>query len=403
MSGFLDNKTRMIDAVVTQIGRQQIASGMLKVEYASFTDAHTYYEADAVSGSSDATQRLYFEAIGDRRQDFVTFETDDSGNLLGYPTDPQLSLVGGELFKKDVSASVSDLNNFVYVSGSGDFASLSSGIVTSSIDHFKQLRIIGSTPTTRQEDLKQKFEISSNNVEFIILNTHPFIEGPSDSQADINSVEPLFIDKRLSHIKNYKFLPPLVTEPSVFDSDGGYRGFDLEAEQQRQEQGTPVFLGDYEPLSETLTPMTYQDLMIHLNGEGSEGLDPDYITDTQTAETINAWNSQGTDGSGSTGDVIGTVFGQQAGEVNLSSLEVARDRRSIFFNKTSESNNLVMQMFEVDSNRLTFVKLDVIDYGEIVVTDDQLRPNKHIFFAGKIYLDTNNIPTFVNLFTIIMD
>ena len=62
-----------------------------------------------------------------------------------------------------------------------------------------------------------------------------------------------------------------------------------------------------------------------------------------------------------------------------------------------------MQMFEVDSNRLTFVKLDVIDYGEIVVTDDQLRPNKHIFFAGKIYLDTNNIPTFVNLFTIIMD
>ena len=200
MAGILDSKTRMIDAVVTQIGRQQIASGMLKIEYASFTDAYTYYEADAVSGSSDATARIYFEAAGDRRQDFITFETDDSGNLLGYPTDPQISLVGGDLFKTDVSASVSDISKFVYVSGSGDFATLSSGIVTSSINHFKQLRIIGSTPTTNPEDLKQKFEINQNKLEFIILNTHPFIDGPSDSQADINNIEPLFIDKRSEYI-----------------------------------------------------------------------------------------------------------------------------------------------------------------------------------------------------------
>ena len=87
MAGILDSKTRMIDAVVTQIGRQQIASGMLRVEYASFTDAYAYYEADAVSGSSDATSRVYFEAAGDRRQDFVTFETDDSGNSIGSTLD----------------------------------------------------------------------------------------------------------------------------------------------------------------------------------------------------------------------------------------------------------------------------------------------------------------------------
>tara|TARA_E500000331_G_scaffold355925_1_gene412702 strand:- start:775 stop:1986 length:1212 start_codon:yes stop_codon:yes gene_type:complete len=403
MSGFLDSKTRMIDAVVTQIGRQQIASGMLKVEYASFTDAYAYYEADEASGSSDARDRIYFEAAGDRRQDFVTFETDDSGNLLGYPTDPKISLVGGELFKSDVSASVSDIGNFIYVSGAGDFGTLSSGIVTSSIDHFKQLRIIGSTPTTRPEDLKQKFELNQNNFEFIILNTHPFNDGPSDSQADINSVEPLFIDKRLSHIPNYKFLPPLVTEPNLYNSEGEYTGFDLEAEQQRQQEGKQVFLGSYEAISETLAPLTYEDLMIELNGEGSEGLDPDYIMDFQTAETITAWNQQGTDGSGSTGDVMGTVFGQQAGVINLSTLEVARDRKYIYFDKTSEDNNLVMQMFEVDSNRLNFLKLDVIDYGEIIVTTDEIRSNKHIFFAGKVFLDSNNIPTFVNLFTIIMD
>ena len=45
---------------------------------------------------------------------------------------------------------------------------------------------------------------------------------------------------------------------------------------------------------------------------------------------------------------------------------------------------------------------DVIDFGEFTV-DDLERPNKHVFFAGKIFLNSNKIPTYVNLFTIVMD
>ncbi|MAF26034.1 hypothetical protein CL634_10755 [bacterium] len=393
----------MIDAVVTQIGRQQIASGMLRVEYASFTDSGTYYEADETSGSSDAGKRIYFEPNSDRRQDFITFETDDSGNLLGYPTDPKLTLADGDLFKCEASASVSDISKIVYVSGSGDFASLSDGIVTSSIDHFRQLRIIGSTPTTRPEKFQQNFEFNQTNFEFLLLNTHPFIDGPSDSQADIDSVEPLFIDKRLSHIPNYKFLPPLVVEPrSVSQSSIGE--FDLDAEREiAATKNTKTFLGDYEPLNETMEPLTYQDLMIELNGELSDGIDPDYIMDFQSAEAITAWNNQGLDGSGGTGEVMGTVFGQQTGVINLSPLEVARDRKYINFLQTSAQNNIVMQMFEVDTDGLKFKKLDVIDYGEVIVEDDVLRPNKHVFFIGKVFLDSNSIPTFVNLFTVMLD
>ena len=62
-----------------------------------------------------------------------------------------------------------------------------------------------------------------------------------------------------------------------------------------------------------------------------------------------------------------------------------------------------MQMFETDTDSLLFKKLDVIDYGEIISTTDENRPNKHIFFAGKVMLNSINIPTFVNLFTIILD
>jgi hypothetical protein len=163
-----------------------------------------------------------------------------------------------------------------------------------------------------------------------------------------------------------------------------------------------LFLGKYIPLNETEGEMTYQDLMIHLNGEGSDGVDPDYLKDYETVDQIQAWAHQGADGS-SAGTVMGTVFGgQQMGVINISPIDAARERHSVNFIKTSDDNNIVMQMFETDSQKLTFKKLDVIDYGEIL-TDDILRPSKRIFFAGKIFLNSANIPVFVNLFTLILD
>ena len=62
-----------------------------------------------------------------------------------------------------------------------------------------------------------------------------------------------------------------------------------------------------------------------------------------------------------------------------------------------------MQIFETDSKRLTFKKLDVIDYGEIIVSDDLTRSSKRVFFVGKVFLNSVNIPVFVNLFTFILD
>ena len=392
MAGILDSKTRVMDSVVTETGKRQITSGRLKAEYVSFTDGATYYEADEVNGDTDVTARIYFESPGNRRQDFITFETDDSGNLLGYPTDPELSLVGDSIFQTDVSASVEDINNFVFVSGSGDFASLSTGIVTSSIDHFKQLQMIG-TVEGAVSNFTQKFEVDKENLGYTILNTFPWEDGPQDNKANIDSIEPFFVDKRFSHLKNFKFLPPLTREPVTSP-------FDLQAETKKQ--GKDLVLGSWQPIGKSSGEMSYQDLMIHLNGEGSHGIDPDYLQDYETVHQISAWSEQGQDGS-STGTVMGTVFGdQQMGIINVSPIDAARERHSINFTQTSSGNNIVMQMFETDSSQLTFKKLDVIDYGEII-TDDPVRPSKRIFFAGKIFLNSANIPVFVNLFTLILD
>ena len=383
MAGILDNKTRILDAIVTDQGRAQIASGRLRIEYVSLTDGAAYYEADAASGSSDATNRLYFEATS-RKQDFITFETDDSGQLLGYNIDPSLTIMGNELFKKDstVEQSGSNINNFLFVSGAGDFASLSAGMLTSSIDHFKELYMLG---TATGDSIKRDFTLNNNTVKFTILNTFPWINGPSDNIASIDSISPLFTDDRLTHIPNFKFLPPLIQEPTT-------EPFDLSQEDDSILLAPPP--DDYVELNRP-TEMTYEDLMIHLNGEGCEGLDPDAINDLYTSP-LTPWGDGTRSGTAE-------VFGQQTGVVNLSTLEVARERKLLYFTETSIENNIVMQLFEINDETLQFTKLDVIDYGEVIVSDDTYRSNKHIFFAGKTYFDSNGSPTFVNLFTIILD
>ena len=393
MAGILDSKSRVLDAIVTKIGRSQIATGGLKIEFASLTDATTYYQADEVTGVDDANMRIYFEATGDKPQDFITFETDDSGNLMGYPTSQDMTIIGDEIFKDDSQSS--DLNSLTFVTGSSDFASLAAGIMTGSIDNFKNNYIIGSTDGDEITDTRE-LNISPNSYSYLISNTFPFDGIPETAVANIDSVECLFLDKRLSHIPNYKFLPPLVTEP-LKSSSGENIPFDLASEQARETSDNPVFLGSYSPLNEAQSEMTLDDLMLHLNGPGCEGIDPDAWRSIPT--TSLPWTKGGinSDLGGSAG------YSDSSTETSMTSIEVSRERSVMTFLDTSETNNIIMQIFEVDDNRLKFKKLDVIDFGEFTDETDEERPNKHVFFVGKVFLNSFNIPTFVNIFTVILD
>jgi len=62
-----------------------------------------------------------------------------------------------------------------------------------------------------------------------------------------------------------------------------------------------------------------------------------------------------------------------------------------------------MQMFELDSMSSKLTKLDVINYGTFNDTDSVAHPKKDVFFVGKIFINSIGLPSFVNLFTIIMD
>jgi len=143
MSGILDNKTRIIDAIVTSEGRRQLAEGDMRIEYVSFTDAGTYYRADVVSGSADASSRIFFEACN-LPQDQITFEADDSGKLMPFANALDVQLRAGNIlsFSLGVPTSsifVGSLEHVNVLSGTA-FASVASNLLAESSENFKKLQ-----------------------------------------------------------------------------------------------------------------------------------------------------------------------------------------------------------------------------------------------------------------------
>ena len=205
MSGILDNRLRIMDTIVTLEGRRQIADGKLRAEYVSFTDATAFYSLDAVSGSSDATKRLYFEQAH-LPQDQITFEADDSGNLKPFKNVDGINLSGGKIANY-VSASIytgSIKESTTFLTGSS-FASTSKNLLASSINNYKNLYVIGTRDYIFEDE---GFGTGVSNVEFILSNNLP-INNDSFYVRLIDDLPSLFSDKLFSNADNFKYLPPI--------------------------------------------------------------------------------------------------------------------------------------------------------------------------------------------------
>lgn len=198
IAGILNSKTRIMDSIITQEGRRQMASGKMKAEFFSFTDGCAIYVNDTiVSGSSlDETYRLCFEASS-LPQDQVTFEADDSGKLMAL-RGSGLNIAAGQLF--------SGSNGEIFLTGS-QFASSADNLLSSaSLDSFEKLRIL-SSPSFFDQD-HNTFLLSQNNITFTISDRFP-ISSSAMQRGSIDQIESLFMDKRLSHVPNFRYLPPV--------------------------------------------------------------------------------------------------------------------------------------------------------------------------------------------------
>jgi hypothetical protein len=319
MSGILDPKSRVLDSVVTLEGRRQMSSGRFKIEFVTFSDSTTFYERDAISGSSDIGSRVYLECA-QLPQDQITFEADDGGKLVPIANTSGLTVAGGRILSGSA-------DGFVILSGSA-FASQAESLLASSLDNFKNLLSIGTLDTVFEDD---HFELSHGEIRFRVTNDVP-ISDTSAQVANVSQLESFFSDERLSNIPNFKFLPPInrVADQNLSPIDPVVR--------------KQYSLGEFQTLgaNNDLTP---------------EELDA----------SINAARKKGN-------SVV------------------------VRFDPTNNANRLAGQFFEMRDGELR--KLDVLEFGRFKVNDEEF-PDRHVFFAGKVYEDDFGAHTFVRLFTLV--
>lgn len=225
MAGILDGKERILDTFITNEGRRQLAKGEIQIQFASFTDGHTFYQGSVTEGSENPDARIFLEATS-RRQDQITFETDDAGILVPF-FGSDLSLVGGTIFSGSTTA----------ITGTA-FASLSAKLLESSITNFDNLQIIGTRDFFDEE---ADFTIGPVTASFDISSKIPINTETTPYETSIDNIEPFFQDKRLQHILNYQVLPP------VNRIDG-------------------TTLGNYE-IENPVPPTTYSDLSAEIEGK----------------------------------------------------------------------------------------------------------------------------------------
>lgn len=351
MAGILDSKTRFIDLIVTQEGRRQIASGRLRAEYASLSDADSFYDKSEVD---EVSNRIYFQSV-DSHNNVIVLEKDDSGKMIDFSYSATGSISGTSLFEKDTSST----NSLTLTQATGsNFTTSFNSIINSFTSHFKALQVLGGF-----EKDGNNFELSTERINFSISNSVPFKFGPLKETINVNDAEPFFLDSKLTHLPNFDFLPPVNTDGTNY--------------------------GEYKDIR-SLNRETLEDIKNNLGAEGFQ--------DVLAEDGVRKPKSY----SGSRTDKIGDF--DILNRVSLTSPYNSsfKQFKTVYFKNTSDQNNLIMQIFE-DGPGSTMNKLDIIDAGSFNDSDSEIYPEKRVFYVGKIFIDDFNTPTFINIFTLIFE
>jgi hypothetical protein len=323
MAGILNNKERIIDFVITDAGKKQAAIGELRINFASFTDLHTFYETSGSSEiptlAADASDRIFFEAFN-RYQDTIVPELEAGYSLQPFQTKDFTvvgsSIISGTFTPNDISGS----HGSNILTGSILGASLPM-MLDGITENFGDQRIIGSVD---EFSFYQDFQISPMTASFFIDNNTNYGRAGVGLQGNVmlDDVPSIFSDQRFADFANFKFLPP-ENVPNVGAESGS-------------------LLGNYPRLNEQEI-ISLDDMMNKLKSKQVQ------------------------------------VFE---------------------FDKTSRTNNIVIQFFERGTGGIT--KLAVIDFGEFD-DDDVESAGRRVLFVGKIKRDSFGADTFVSVFTVVID
>lgn len=217
MAGILDKKERMIDFLITKQGRRQMADGRMRIEYATLTDLHTFYEptgSDQMPGvSEDASNRLFFEATG-QTQDLIVPELEGGFSMQPFRTSDFVvsgrTVASGTFKMGTIEAAGETLTGSAIVTGSQK-------LLKSLYTNFQDLRIL----TT--EDLfsdTSDFNLTAHTATFVITDNsldfgagrrsvYPDQEISASPVIELSNFPSIFGSERFNHLPNFKYMPPI--------------------------------------------------------------------------------------------------------------------------------------------------------------------------------------------------
>lgn len=354
--GLLDPKNRIFDSILTDEGRRQLGAGRFKPIFYSFSDAGAVYSALDVYATGSVTSSsirtlIAFEAFP-LPQDQVAYEADDSGglrvfgnnNYFNMPDGP-VRVISGQLVKGWQNGNLETL------SSSAEFASLASSVLTGSTENFRRLMLLKSPDLLYSN--RNEFKIDKNQIEFKINNTNTFLPG-NVSRNTIDASENMFSDRKLSHLDNFLYLPPINKKNSDLSPN--------------------VEIGDYSNA---------------INGNKKI---------TNLTELRNEFSNV----------VV------QNGTTQRRSIS---QRETIKFSETTITNRVMGQMFEIAQGKITkldVVDFGVFTlpartppiFPEAIPTPlnpDNIREvtRAHVYFVGKVFRDSRGNDKFINMFSLI--
>jgi hypothetical protein len=126
-----------------------------------------------------------------------------------------MQIRAGQVFTYDVtSGSSGSVEQMQLLTGS-DASDAGAEILDSSISNFQRQLLLGTQDQLFEDD---GFGVGPAAISFTITDKRP-IAKQSDQGAHVDQLESLFQDPRLSHLPNFKFLPPVNALPPGADED----------------------------------------------------------------------------------------------------------------------------------------------------------------------------------------
>ena len=212
MSGVLDSKKRVLDVILTELGRDQMNRGEFEVSFVTFSDKGSQYVDDGTGVASSILDNVYFETYSSPADEIIP-EIDNEGDfLLTKKVSPTLTVNNRILYEQtdsgykqvDAFANISSFTNIT----TGRWSGLQILKTESELDDF----------TVDRESLSLEF--SSKNL-----------------PRNVDNLKPILVDPRFTGNVNTMYLPPVSEVNGVSGPMRAYNRFGPENTMENIIQG----------------------------------------------------------------------------------------------------------------------------------------------------------------------